>query len=267
MCELLAMSARHPTDISFSFTGFVERSGRTGPHRDGFGICFYEGKGVRLFKDHLPGYESPVAAFLQGYPIKSTAVISHIRQANVGQISLENTHPFQREMCGRIWTFAHNGQMKTGDIPEPRYYRPVGQTDSEKLFCWLMGELRDSCNNQGRMRDHIDALEKHCNTLNQFGVSNIMMSDGDSIFVFCSTRLSWITRRAPFGKAHLTDADLTIDFAEVTTEDDVVTVIATHPLTDDETWHQMQPGESRIFEFGDCVQTRFGPEIVHKPQA
>jgi glutamine amidotransferase len=264
MCELLAMSAKLPTDITFSFTGFVERGGNTGPHKDGFGICFYEGKAVREFKDFKPSCESAISQFLQSYPIKSTNVISHIRQANVGDISLENTHPFHREMCGRTWTFAHNGQMDINNIPEPSYYKPVGETDSEKLFCWLLSELRSNCKNNAPMKVQAQVLEKHCNFINQFGVSNILMSDGVSLFVFCSTKLSWITRRAPFGKAHLTDADLTIDFAAVTTEEDIVTVIATQPLTDNEQWQQMKPGESRIFEFGECVREAFGTEIEHK---
>jgi predicted glutamine amidotransferase len=40
MCELLGMSANVPTDIVFSFTGLMQRGGRTGPHRDGWGIAF-----------------------------------------------------------------------------------------------------------------------------------------------------------------------------------------------------------------------------------
>lgn len=264
MCELLAMSARLPTDITFSFRGFVRRGGNTGPHKDGFGICFYEGGGVREFKDYKPSCKSDIAEFLQNYPIKSTTVISHIRQANVGNISLENTHPFQREMCGRPWTFAHNGQMDINNVPEPRHYKPIGQTDSEKIFCWLLSELRSDCKNSAPMKVQAESLEKHCNYLNQFGVTNIIMSDGESLFVFCSTHLSWITRRAPFGRAHLKDADISIDFAAVTTEDDVVTVIATQPLTDDEVWQVMKPGESRIFQFGECVRTSYGNEIIHK---
>lgn len=47
MCELLGMSANVPTDICFSFTGLVQRGGGTGPHKDGWGITFYEGKGCR----------------------------------------------------------------------------------------------------------------------------------------------------------------------------------------------------------------------------
>ena len=54
MCELLAMSANTPTDLCFSFTGLTRRGGDTGPHKDGWGVAFYEGKGVRLFHDPEP---------------------------------------------------------------------------------------------------------------------------------------------------------------------------------------------------------------------
>lgn len=82
MCELLGMSANVPTDICFSFTGLVQRGGGTGPHKDGWGITFYEGKGCRTFKDPQPSYHSPIAKLVQNYPIKSCSVIAHIRQAN-----------------------------------------------------------------------------------------------------------------------------------------------------------------------------------------
>ncbi len=141
MCELLGMSANVPTDICFSFTGLMLRGGKTGPHKDGWGITFYEGRGFRTFKDPEPSAQSPIAKLVQALPIKSRAVVSHIRQANRGCVSLENTHPFTRELWGRYWTFAHNGQL-TGykRLPTGRH-RPVGDTDSEHAFCWLLDRL------------------------------------------------------------------------------------------------------------------------------
>ncbi len=84
MCELLGMSANVPTDIVFSFTGLMQRGGKTGPHKDGWGIAFYEGRGLRLFQDPVASCESEVAKMVQRYLIKSEVVIGHIRHANVG---------------------------------------------------------------------------------------------------------------------------------------------------------------------------------------
>ncbi|MGZ5011867.1 MAG: class II glutamine amidotransferase, partial [Methylobacter sp.] len=139
MCELLGMSANVPTDICFSFTGLMQRGGRTGPHRDGWGITFYEDKGCRTFKDPAPCYDSPIAKLVQAYPIKSRAVIGHIRQANRGPVALENTHPFTREQWGSFWTLAHNGQLTDYQaLQQPGKHLPVGDTDSETAFCWLL---------------------------------------------------------------------------------------------------------------------------------
>jgi len=61
MCELLGMSANVPTDICFSFSDLRRRGGQTGPHSDGWGISFYEGKRYRTFHDPKPSANSPIA--------------------------------------------------------------------------------------------------------------------------------------------------------------------------------------------------------------
>ncbi|MCV5838828.1 class II glutamine amidotransferase, partial [Escherichia coli] len=79
--------------------------------------------------------ESQIAELVQNYPIKSRAVVSHIRQANRGGVNLENTQPFTRELWGKYWTFAHNGQLSDYQDLYTGRHRPVGQTDSELAFC------------------------------------------------------------------------------------------------------------------------------------
>jgi glutamine amidotransferase len=81
----------------------------------------------------------------------------------------------------------------------------------------------------------------------------MLLSDGRYVMAFCSTNLYWITRRAPFGVATLLDQDVEIDFQRETTPNDVVTVIATQPLTGNETWHKIMPGEWALFCLGDRV--------------
>ena len=137
MCELLGMSANVPTDIRFSFTGLMQRGGRTGPHRDGWGIAFYEQRGARLFHDPCPSCESEVARLVQQHSIKSRIVISHIRRANRGRVCLENTHPFTRELWGRSWVFAHNGDLKDFHPPLDAHHQPAGSTDSAACFMGL----------------------------------------------------------------------------------------------------------------------------------
>jgi predicted glutamine amidotransferase len=253
MCELLGMSANVPTDICFSFAGLSRRGGDTGPHVDGWGIVFYEEGGVREFKDYMPSHGSKLSQFLSDYPIKSHIVISHIRQANVGGVGLENTHPFQRELWGQAWSYAHNGQVPAALDLENTRFSAIGNTDSERIFCWLMDSLAARFDVAPEPQVWADYLSGLCESINKLGVFNLLLTNGNALFSFCSTKLCWITRRAPFGVAQLSDKDLSIDFAEVTTDNDIVTMIATQALTNNEVWHTMAQGECRLFVAGESV--------------
>ena len=252
MCELLGMNANTPTDICFSFAGLMERGGRTGPHRDGWGIAFYEGSGCRTFHDPHPSAQSEIAHLIRNYPIKSCNVISHIRRANHGRVCLENTHPFVRELWGRNWSFAHNGEL-TGIKRFPLgAYHPIGTTDSEHAFCWLLDQVRQRfAKPPQRWQTLWRFLERLCSELGSLGIFNALISDSRSLYANCGTQLCWVTRRAPFGAAHLIDADFTVDFAQETTPQDVVSMIATRPLTKNETWIKLAAGELAVFRLGE----------------
>ncbi|WP_341501599.1 class II glutamine amidotransferase [Gallaecimonas sp. GXIMD4217] len=257
MCELLGMSANVPTDICFSFAGLMRRGGETGPHQDGWGITFYEGKGCRAFKDPSPSAGSAIAQLVRDYPIKSRAVVSHIRQANRGKVCLENTHPFTRELWGRYWTYAHNGQLTGYERLETGLSVPVGSTDSEKAFCWLMNRIRERFPKgpPSSPRTLWRFVASQARTLRALGVFNMLLTDGRYLMAYCSNNLHWITRRAPFGAARLIDEDMEVDFQALTTPNDVVTVIATQPLTDNEQWHKMATGEFVVFKLGEVYLT------------
>jgi predicted glutamine amidotransferase len=251
MCQLLAMNCNVPTDIVFSFTGFAHRGGRTDTHHDGWGIAFFEGAGVRHFVDHQAAIASPIAELIKHYPIKSLNVIAHIRKATQGKIALENCHPFVREMWGRYWVFAHNGDLKGFEPVLDGPYRPVGNTDSERAFCFLLQQLRDRFGDQvpalpvlrAAIADLVAVIARH-------GTFNMMLSDGTALFAHCSTKLCYVVRQYPFAAACLADEDLSVDFSQVTTPNDRVAIIVTTPLTTNETWMAFAPGELKVFVDG-----------------
>lgn len=251
MCQLLAMNCNVPTDIVFSFTGFVHRGGRTDTHHDGWGIAFFEGSGVRHFVDHQAAIASPIAELVKQYPIKSINVIAHIRKATQGQIALENCHPFVRELWGKYWVFAHNGDLKAFAPVLDGAFRPVGSTDSELAFCYVMQELRrrfgDTAPGIAALRP---ALAELCAHIATFGTFNMTLSDGLALYVHCSTKLCYVVRQFPFVTACLSDEDLTIDFSQVTTPQDRVAVIVTEALTTNEVWADFGAGELKVFVDG-----------------
>lgn len=255
MCQLMGMSANVPTDARFSFTGLVERAGRTDVHRDGWGISFYQGKGSQDFRGLNAGSNCEVAQFLKTQKIKSDIVVGHIRQANVGALTLENTHPFRRELWGRYFTFAHNGQIEgIFDQLTLGRFKPVGSTDSEHIFCWLLQEIELAFPEPPADPKPIyELVYRQLGKLHVRGVCNVLLTDGSVLIAYCSSRLQWITRRAPFGSALLKDIDIEVDFASETTVNDVVTVIATQALTTNEIWESFEPNEMMVFEQGELT--------------
>ncbi len=250
MCQLLGMNANTPTDVMFSFTGLATRAAE---HKDGFGIAFFEDKGLRLFVDPASALDSPVAEMVRRYPIKSDNVIAHIRKATQGHVALENCHPFVRELWGRYWVCAHNGDLKDFHPRLHGAFRPVGSTDSERAFCWLMQELAKAHAGVPTVDELSCTLRELLPALHAHGTFNLLLSNGQALWAHGSTHLYWLQRRHPFGRARLADEDLSVDFGALTTPDDRVAVIATQPLTADERWQPFEPGELRVFVGGQAV--------------
>jgi predicted glutamine amidotransferase len=257
MCELLGMECNLPTDIVFSFTGFALRGGKTGPHADGWGLALYEGKFARSFLEPTPACDSPMAAFIRANPIKTLLAIAHVRKKTRGRASLENTHPFKRTLWGRHWVFAHNGTLPLVRRHELTTELPVGETDSEHAFCWMLEQLRaafpDGYPRQTRrLWSTIAALG---GVLGAEGTFNFLLAEGRHLYARCGTKLCYIVRQAPFGRATLSDAELQIDFSSFTTPRDRVAVVATSPLTRDEVWQQGAPDTMWVFRGGQLRAT------------
>lgn len=247
MCQLLGMNANTPTDVMFSFAGL---STRAAEHKDGFGIAFFEERGARLFVDPHSACHSPVAELVRRWPIRSRNVVAHIRKATQGSVAVENTHPFMRELWGRHWVFAHNGDLKGFRPRLHGAFRPVGETDSELAFCWLMQELSKAHADLPAVDELSCTLRELLPQLAAHGTFNMLLTNGCALWAHATTRLCSVQRAHPFGAATLADEDLSVDFAALTTPADRVAVIATEPLTTGEDWSVFAPGELRVFDGG-----------------
>ncbi|CAN0025782.1 unnamed protein product [Ascophyllum nodosum] len=272
MCQLMGMQANTPTDFSFSFRGFRERGGRTGHHVDGWGLAFFQGRGFRLFCDSLPSALSPVANLICAYPIKSRTVIAHVRMATQGEVRMENVHPFTRELWGSYWIFAHNGDVPSAKnaatnglyATKSKQYIPVGDTDSEKAFCYFLNQLLDAFpDGRPNMADVYVELERIWKRLcRDSGVifNFLLGQNGETLFAGCWpgarpgsktwNTLYYTIREFPFSTCQLVDDDCEVDFTTVTSPNDRVSVIASSPLTTNEIWYEMARGDFLAFHGG-----------------
>lgn len=245
----------------------------------------YEGRGVRTFHDTLPCASSPIANMVASYPIKTLNMMAHIRYATQGAVSLENVHPFQRELWGIQWTFAHNGDVPNFGQYQPvqdedcrtstqirmlgrcteAIYNPVGDTDSEAVFCAILNALKAEFLTLPTLPVLYEAIQKLCCEIvrgyEKTTILNFLLGCGQfTMFAFSwpgaregSTvwnGLHYLVRSPPFKTAKLKDEDYAINFNETNGENDRVAIIATKPLTTNEEWKEFGRGQLFMFDMG-----------------
>jgi glutamine amidotransferase len=253
------MNSRLPASLTLSFTGFSQRGGCTDHHSDGWGIAFFEsegnlpGKAARHFVDKESAATSPIAKMLKSYPIKSHNVVAHVRKATVGAVTLENCHPFTRELWGRYWVFAHNGDLKEFQPPLHGSFKPVGSTDSELAFCWLLQELNKSHVTVPSVEELTNTLSELVPQIARHGTFNFLLSNGQALWAHASTKLCYVSRQHPFPEVQLKDEDVTVDLSDLNGPEDRQVIVVTEPLTTNEAWVAMESGELQAFVEGRPV--------------
>lgn len=188
MCELFAMSSLHPATASFSLHEFARHGGLTGPHRDGWGVAFYQDNDAYLARESGAACQSANLRFLETQQMLSPLILAHIRQATMGDKRLRNTQPFSRELGGRLHLFAHNGDLpdcvKHPDIPLG-FYQPLGESDSEYAFCFLLHLLQNiwQAPEAPPLTTRLQIFQQFADTLSAFGTANFLYSDSEYLFV------------------------------------------------------------------------------------
>jgi glutamine amidotransferase len=199
--------------------------------------------------------EGPLARFLHDNPIETRLAVAHIRKKTRGATTLANTHPFVRIFQRRHLVFAHNGTLPGVHERPLTVETPLGDTDSEHAFCWMLERLRDAF--PAGLPEDTATLARTiftlANDLGGDGIFNFLLADGGRLFARCGDRLTHILRRPPLGRATLVDGELEVNFAEVLRGTGTLAVVATEPLTSDETWIESSPGTLLAFEDGEMV--------------
>jgi glutamine amidotransferase len=260
VCELFCLSSRLPTQTTFSLERFAQRGGASGPI-DGWGIAFHEGRDVRLYKEPEPAADSAWLRFIQHRQLPSRLVLSHIRRATRGEVSLANTQPFVRDLGGRMHGFAHNGRLDgiEDHAVGPSRFALVGDTDSELAFCILLERLSPlwSGGRVPSLEERRAVVARFAADMRRLGPANFLYTDGEALFAHGHRRIQQDGTIAPPGLWHLSrecgvDMDALAQ-AGVTIETDrqpqQIALLASVPLTN-EPWRPLNEGELLVVANG-----------------
>ncbi len=195
MCELLAMSCRHPARLTSSLTALASHAQGISRNRDGWGLAFYQDRDVALYRGMEAADTSSLVQWLEEYGPLTGLSLGYIRHATQGDIKLANTGPFIRELNGRIHCFAHNGnltQLDDDSISAPRHFQPVGDSDSELAFCYLLArieKLHEQHTGFPPFEARLKAVAEIAVMLRNFGPANFLYADGDTLFAHADRRM------------------------------------------------------------------------------
>jgi glutamine amidotransferase len=249
VCELLAMSARFPTNLHRSMGELARHGGETGPHRDGWGIGFVQDRDAFVLREPAAASRSPWLAFLQDHDLRSEIAIAHVRRATQGAVLLRNSQPFARELGGRVHLFAHNG-MLPGIEHDARFatrrFRRVGDTDSEHAFCALLERLAPLWDDLSPLDARRAVIASFARDLRELGPANFLYTDGEVVFAHGDRRRTDDGAIRPPGLhllcRHCAAIDDGVDAA----------LVASVPLSP-EPWRPLEEGELVVLRAGRVV--------------
>lgn len=238
MCELLGCSFDKPINPASYFKILGERCCK---HPDGWGIAFYSnGKTVQMLKEPVKAMESSLFRSLlpPSELLVQTPLIAHIRKASQGVPSMVNTHPFFYKNGEKEWIFAHNGNMHDfkNALPLVGKIQPLGECDSEHIFCFLLERIRERNDMRLWVIDDWDWLANIFRETNtKADMLNCLLSDGNFLICYHDNKAE---NKTPL-----------LHYKQETQNDSCGYLIATNPL-DDSGWVPFQKGEILVFLHG-----------------
>lgn len=264
MCELFAVSSLQPVLINYSLNEFSQHGGLSHINKSGWGLSIQQNSDSLIIKEPKPAYNSPWIKFIQEHQSESTCFIAHVRRATQGEPLFENTHPFKREAYGRAHVFAHNGNItdheKRLPLSSPRFL-PLGSTDSEHVFCYLLGQLEPIWQyTVPTIEKRLEVIAYVAEEMRQHGASNFFYSDGEVLFAHADARrydydgilgpeespaLHWIKRQDFITRG--------MRLSSAPNADVPALLIASVPLSDDG-WHGLPRGSVVAIKNGEIVE-------------
>ncbi|MCA9510199.1 MAG: class II glutamine amidotransferase [Myxococcales bacterium] len=264
MSELLALCFDGDASpaVRFADPQAPSGGGRAPARHYGWGIGWYpkSERGASVLKDPSSSGQTAVGDALGDWErFRSTLFLCHLRGHNRPR-SQQDAQPFVRSYGGHQWIFAHDGdlahdyaeRLPLGDDPA---FEPLGYTDSEHAFCWLLAQLH-----QRRARALADVAPEDLHgwfrRLNEGGHINAILSDGDMLLVYGDVaparRLCWSRRIPPHVQTSLESQAVSISLDAARDPNRTLLVFSSVPLSRDE-WLPLAPSQMVLARRGAVV--------------
>ncbi len=261
MCDLLGMSFRLPVSAKVSLDLFQKR-GSDNP--DGWGMAYYTGNLLQVVKEAGTASGSVLFDFMERYHL-SHITITHVRKSTRGGRSYLNTHPFYRSLMHgsirREYSFAHNGTLTRLDGLSQEGMVPLGETDSERAFCHLLGAIH----RRGISEWNVDEFRFVAGILAEMNEGentlNCIFSDGERLFCYSdredhNSGLRFTRQSTPYQSVALVSPKEQLGRIDIHTDPADVSqngyIVSTRKLMSKD-WSEFDRGELIVFERGEIV--------------
>jgi transglutaminase-like putative cysteine protease/predicted glutamine amidotransferase len=269
MPNLLAMSFEG--ELAPAFDLRCLRPGGRPP--DGWGIGYYPGgePAATILKEPAPQYGSIRSQLVEAWEhLASSLFVVHIRAATWGHISDSNTQPFARSWGRRDWLYAHAGSLRHRlHLGSGKQFEPVGSTDSEAVFCELLGRIASQ--GWASMADSDpELLRTWFDEINSMGTLTSILTDGRDLAVYADRRveetgvfLAHII--PPHDELVFGDADLGVDLSRRGIKERKGVIVSSNPLPSKDghqqmEWKRVAPGALVIVRQG-AVMAEASPPV------
>lgn len=256
MSLLIGVHSQQPATIHFSFADNLSDK-TVNNYMGSWGIGYFGDQGCQIYLEHDYSQLSPIANLFKQLPIKSKNFIAYTDGTASKNCLLRNSQPFCRQLWGKNWIFSHQGFYYNFEPSLNGHYLPVGETNSEVLFCYLLQELEKVFPYAHRQIPSTcevkQALTVLAKKIAQNGVFNFLLSDGDFLFAYCSTELFYTIRQYPLPNSTLSECQISIDFNQHSITSEKIIVITSTPLSTNENWVSITSGQAMLFQDGICI--------------
>ncbi len=184
MCELLGVTANTKIKMNELFKIFFSHSEE---HRNGWGLVLLDDDVFSIDKEPKKAIDSLYLKSKLKDNIETARCIAHIRKATIGEVNVNNTHPFlKNDDSGRRWVLAHNGTIFESEALSPYQYIQEGTTDSERILLYIVDEINKLYQKKHDLlneKERIGIVEEAIKTIVPGNKLNLLIFDGDLLYV------------------------------------------------------------------------------------